>query len=127
MITGFYAAICAGFMIFLAFRIIRLRWREKVSLGDGGHSSLNLAIRAHGNFVEFAPIFLILLFLCEYQGLYSILVHLAGILFLIGRSLHAYAIYNKLLKPRVIGMIMTFCVIGILSVIAAAQYCVTLL
>ncbi len=127
MVTGLYTALCAGVMIFLAFRIIRLRWKEQVSLGDGGHKSLELAIRAHGNFVEYTPIFLILLFLCEYQGLPAVVLHLAGIVFLFGRSIHAYAIYSELIRPRVFGMISTFSVIGVLSLIAVVQYFVAML
>lgn len=59
-VTGFAAGFCGLLLVLLAMRVSQLRMRLKVSLGDGGHAELARAIRAHGNTVEQAPIFLVM-------------------------------------------------------------------
>ena len=68
MATSFYAAFSGILLIFLSWNIIRIRRKRQVALNDGGHLDLQRAIRAQANFSEFTPIFLILLFICEYNG-----------------------------------------------------------
>ena len=64
-VTAVYAAILALFLVIMAVVVIRLRRGLRVSLGDGGHASLQQAIRAHGNAAEYIPIFLVLLAVFE--------------------------------------------------------------
>ena len=108
MIVSIFAAVLAIMYIQLSFRVIKLRKKKKVSLGDGGDSALNAAIRTHGNFIEYVPFSLILLFLVEYQGLSSHYCYVLGLMLVVGRICHSYALAENQLKFRVIGMALTF-------------------
>jgi len=68
-------------LVFLSVKIIQTRRSYKISSGDGNNKFLQSKIRAHGNFIEYAPIFLIMLLLCEIAGLNQYLIHCFGIFF----------------------------------------------
>lgn len=104
MITAIYASLCALLMIWLATRVINLRWEKRVKFGDGEQVDLKLAIRAHGNAAEYVPIALILLFLLEYNGLRPLFIHVLGIAFVYGRYTHARALLSNSLRERMKGM-----------------------
>jgi len=90
LITGSYAALIALLVVALAARVVRLRWRLKVGIGDGGQPVLARAIRAHGNLIENAPLVLLLLLLAELCGaLPPAGLHAAGGVIVLGRLLHA--------------------------------------
>lgn len=91
-ITGLYTALTALLAIFLSLRIVFLRRRLQVGVGDGGHSELTLAIRAHANLLEYAPLALLLILLLEISGARSGLLHLLGGLLLLGRLMHAWGL-----------------------------------
>ena len=82
-------------------------------------NKLKRNIRAHGNFSEYVPLFLILLFLTEHLEIisFSYLIILCFI-FLYGRIAHAICFaffdYNPFL--RISGMLCTYLVLGILSI-----------
>ena len=59
MITSLYTALLALILIFLSIKIIQNRRSAKISLGENGDDFLHRKIRAHGNFIEYTPIFLI--------------------------------------------------------------------
>jgi len=82
-------------------------------LGDGGNADLIAAIRMHGNFIETAPWGLMLMFLIEYQDGNLFALHLLGILLVIGRVLHLYALKSSSIPMRVAGMMGTFAVFGL--------------
>lgn len=110
MITGLFAGIFALAQIILSIRIAKMRWKHKVSLGDGGVDELQTAMRIHGNFVETVPIALILLALMELGGAPLWLVYVLGLAMVISRMSHAYALstppgYGRF---RVLGMSLTF-------------------
>jgi uncharacterized protein len=44
------------------------RRRARVGLGTGGDTALERAVRVHGNFAEYAPLFLLLLLVAELNG-----------------------------------------------------------
>ena len=89
MHTSIYAGFCGLFMAWLALQAIKIRRASKVKLGDNGNFELQSAIRAHGNFAEYMPIAIILLFLLEYNGAPILAIHLIGNTFLVGRWIHA--------------------------------------
>lgn len=91
-ITGFYGACIAVLAVVLAARVVILRRQLRVGVGDGDNRSLSLAIRAHGNLLEHAPLALLLLLLLEAAGERSWLLHAVGILLLVGRLLHAWGL-----------------------------------
>ncbi|MCQ8130836.1 MAPEG family protein [Methylomonas rivi] len=107
MLSSIYAALLALFIVRLSLGVIKLRRTEKVSLGDGGVTALQNAIRAQGNATEYAPISLILLILLELNGGHVLLIHLGGITILAGRVLHANGLLSENMRHRILGMQLT--------------------
>jgi hypothetical protein len=107
MITSIYASLSALLIVRLSVAVIKLRRKNRVSVGDGGNEELQLAIRAHANAVEYIPITLFLLLTLELNGAPKILIHLLGATLLIGRILHAMGLSAKDLRRRVLGMQIT--------------------
>jgi uncharacterized membrane protein YecN with MAPEG domain len=91
-ITPLYAALAALILFILTFRVILLRTTHKVLLGSGGHAGLEKAMRAHGNFIEYVPLALILILLVEMTGAAPATVHGLGIALIVARLLHAWGI-----------------------------------
>ena len=60
MISLFYAGALGLFAIILSFLTVRQRLKTEISLGTGDSEELLAAQRAHGNFIEYALIFLAL-------------------------------------------------------------------
>ncbi len=116
-VTPIYAGLLGLMLIALAVLTIRARMRAKVSIGDGGDAGLAHAIRAHGNFTEYAPLGLILLALAELQGAPALALHLLGLALVAGRVAHAWGLTrtNDLHPARGIGMMLTFTAIGLAS------------
>ena len=114
-ITIFYSIILTTFMLILAFRVIDLR---KSPVTKFLHSddrvvdeeTLRRAVIGHGNLIEYAPLFLILMLVMEIKGLDSTYLHISGVVFTVGRLMHG--IVFSFMKPnlllRVGGMILTF-------------------
>lgn len=127
MITSIYAAILSFILIGLSINVIVARRRLGVGLSDAGSIEMRRPIRAQANFVEYSPMFLILLGCAEYNHLPWWILHVFGLVFIAGRLMHAYSLliaenYNnhKLINYpfwRVFGMMCTFITIGFLSVI----------
>lgn len=92
VITPLYVALAGIILVVLSVRVIRLRRRLAVGLGTGGDADLEKAIRAHGNFTEYAPIGLILVASAELSGAAPGWVHAIGVLLIAGRSLHAWGL-----------------------------------
>lgn len=108
-ITALYAGLLALWVLFLAFGVVRFRWAKKVTLGDGGHAEGQVVIRGHANAVETVPLFLILLALIEGLGTPGWVVHLFGLVFLVGRVMHGLHFQKprKGITLRFWGMILT--------------------
>ena len=69
MVAAFYAALLGLFFVGLSIHVIRGRRRLRIALADGNQEEMKRRIRAHGNFAEYAPLFLIMLGYAEYEGL----------------------------------------------------------
>ncbi|MCQ8876724.1 MAPEG family protein [Pseudoalteromonas shioyasakiensis] len=108
MIISFYAAVLAFMYIHLSMRVVKVRKANQISLGTNNNDALIKATRAHGNFIEYVPFALILIFLAEFQGLSSHYCHILGVLLVFGRVCHSIAITDGTFKLRVTGMIATF-------------------
>lgn len=117
--TLIYTAILGLMFVALSIRVIRGRFSSKVSLGDGGHSHLNIAIRTHANFAECIPLALLLLMGVESLNYPVMLVHAFGIILILGRIGHAYGIAqkNSVGPTRPAGMIATMTVMVVSSVL----------
>ncbi|AVH29837.1 MAPEG family protein [Vibrio diabolicus] len=111
MITALYASILAILIIWLAVQVIKQRRLHQVAYADGGVEALQIARSAQSNATEYIPITLILMVLLESNSAYPTWIHLTGIIFVIGRIIHARGILKEDLKRRVRGMQVTFLVI----------------
>ncbi|MBM3492016.1 MAG: glutathione metabolism protein [Alphaproteobacteria bacterium] len=109
-ITALYAAALTLLYLGLCTRIVRLRVKYKVSLGDGGQPELFRAIRAQANFVEYVPLALILIGLLEAAGMRGWLVHLFGMALFVGRAAHAFGLSRSdgPSPGRGLGMVLTW-------------------
>ena len=116
MHTSIYAGLCGLFLAWLALQTIKIRRAAKVKLGDNGNFELLSAIRAHGNFAEYMPITMILLFLLEYNGAPAVSIHLIGFTFLAGRWIHAQGLLKDNLQKRVVGMKFTLNILILLAI-----------
>ena len=74
--------------IWLSWRISRLRQELKVSVGDGGQEPLLRRMRAQANFIEHAPLFLILLAALEMSGANRIALAIIAAIFILARIAH---------------------------------------
>lgn len=95
--TLFVPYLIALGMLFLGltYRVIRLRYRYRAVIGTEGAEPLEFAIRGHGNFQEYVPFALILIFSCYVVGMSAWILHsLLGIL-VMGRACHGYVFAIK--------------------------------
>ncbi|MDE2596443.1 MAG: MAPEG family protein [Sphingomonadales bacterium] len=76
------------------------RGKFKQGLGDGGHRPLEIAIRRHGNFIENAPILLIVLWLLELAGTDGSWLVALGVLIVAERVTHAIGVTVSPDKPH---------------------------
>jgi uncharacterized membrane protein YecN with MAPEG domain len=88
-ITSLYAAIFTVFVIVLASIVSANRARAKVSILHGDDMVLALWMRRHGNLIENIPLALILMGLCEANGLGAMWLNALGIVLIVGRLMHA--------------------------------------
>ena len=121
MISTLLTSIISLWLLVLSARVIALRdvsFLKFFSFNNYGEEALTRAIRAQGNLIEYAPIFLILIFIAEYNGAHPHMLYMTGIIFLIARLMHGVAFgfmkYSPLL--RVGGTLLTFLSILIISV-----------
>ncbi|HVQ09279.1 MAG TPA: MAPEG family protein [Allosphingosinicella sp.] len=111
-ITLTIAGAAALLLIWLAARVSRLRRPLKIGLGDGGNEVLLRRIRAHANYAENMPIFLILLGLVELAGGDRRILWAAAIAFILARIAHAFGMDSpSRLRLRVAGMMVSVLVI----------------
>lgn len=126
-ITGLYAVPLTILMIALSTHVTMLRAKSGISIMDGGNTDLALRIRRHGNFMENAPVTLLLMLLAEVLGASVLWMHGAGALLLAGRLLHVVGLNatKAATFPRIAGGIATtiaklICVGNILAHLMAA-------
>ncbi len=112
VVTLLITSILIGLQLFLTFQVIRTRRKAKVAIGTNDSDVLSRAVRAHGNFTEVTPIFLISLLILELVDSYLWWVAILGITFIVGRILHARSILVEEVQRssysfRVTGMMLT--------------------
>lgn len=123
-IAALYLALHLILAPILMLRVGQLRLSNKVNLGDGGNSALSARIRAHGNYIENAPLALIGLFALALLQAAPLALHIFGGGFLLGRILHAsgMAAEKSMGKGRPLGMLLT-----LLSFLGMAVYLLILI
>ena len=124
-ITLLFAAILSAFMIVLAVRVLDLRGSPVTkSFHKPGRVidplELERAIRGHGNLIEYAPLFLILMLLLELTGASETFLYICGTVFTVGRFMHgiAFSFMKKNGLLRIGGMTLTF--LGLIGLIISA-------
>ena len=114
-ITLTFTTILAIFMIILAVRVLDLRGSPVTKPFHTPNreidpNDLERAIRGHGNLIEYAPLFLILMLTLELSDASVTLLYIAGIIFSLGRLMHgiAFSFMRKNVFLRIGGMSLTF-------------------
>jgi len=125
-ITGIYAALLALLVVILAVRVMLLRRKTSIGLGDGGNRTLACAVRAHGNAVEYAPLALILLLVLELNQTQPLWLHAFGIVLVLGRVAHAAGLSATpgMSAGRAIGAALTLLVLLVMALLLIWQYVV---
>ena len=118
-ITAFYAALLAVLFLFLSVRVIGWRRERRVEFGHGDDIELLRRMRVHANFAEYVPFTLLLMALAESMAPPHLLLHLAGLMLVVGRLLHAYGVSQSptVMRYRVWGMWLTFAALGLAAII----------
>ena len=107
-ITLASAGAAALINLWLSFRVGATRSAVKVSVGDGGEESLIRRMRAQANFIENAPIALILIALIELARPINPGLAIVAALFTLSRVAHGLGMDGgKLGKGRMVGTLVT--------------------
>lgn len=109
--TLLYIGLFALLLFVVSVRVTLLRRKHRVALGNGGHPDLERALRAQANFAEYTPMFLLVLAGLAFARVADITIHVLAILFLVGRIVHALAMYEEgpwHLRGRPVGMLLTW-------------------
>ena len=89
-ITLTIAAAAAVLHVWLSMRVSHLRRLHRVSIGDEGNRAVATRMRAHGNFAENTPIFLILLGLIEHARGSELWLWIVAAVYIVARLMHAF-------------------------------------
>jgi uncharacterized protein len=110
--------VCAGLLGLLAVSLTvsvgRLRMQKKIYLGDGGDPEMLAAIRAHGNFMEYVPLCLLLIYVVSdfYTFWY---VAVLSLVLLLSRVLHAGGLLGFIPLGRTMGAAGTTILLAVAS------------
>ncbi len=118
-ITLTIAAAAALINIWLAIRVSHVRRLNRVSIGDEGNPQVAARMRAHSNFTEYTPFFLILLAAIELSRGSETWLWGVAILFILGRLAHPFGMDRPAPNvPRIAGVLVTWLVLLGLAVYA---------
>jgi len=123
VITGVTAALISLLFLALAARVAGFRHKAKIGIGDGGNTTLNRAIRAHGNLAEHAPFVLLMMLCYEMSGGARWLLIASGAIFLVARILHALGLLRTAGTSfgRFWGVVLTWAVLFVLALANLGQ------
>ena len=124
LLTTTFASVFTLFYLFLSFRIGYFRGSPVMKLifrtdREIPEWKLNRNVRAHGNFSEYVPIFLVLLLIIEIQELSNFYYLLTiCLVFSYGRVAHAicFAFFESNSVLRISGMLCTYLGLGIFAI-----------
>jgi uncharacterized membrane protein YecN with MAPEG domain len=94
LVTTLYAAILGLLASILTVNVIRNRVALKIDTGDGGNAKMGMAIRAHANFAQHAPLALLLIGLAEALGTGKTVIHALGTALVLARLLSAWGLLS---------------------------------
>src|SRR5271169_1674883 len=117
-VTPLYAGLLALWFLVLSWRVVQRR-RGGIYLGDGGDKAMLRVIRGHANFAEYVPLALLLMGVLELSRLSIYALHALGIVLLVARLLHGYALSftDHFTLGRFWGAALTFAVLAIEAVL----------
>ena len=123
-LTSLFASLFTIFYLFLSFRIGYLRGSPVMKLifrmdKKVPTTKLDRNVRAHGNFSEYVPLFLILLYIFESVDLVSFnYLLIICLVFSYGRVAHAicFSFYDHNPFLRISGMLCTYLSLALLSI-----------
>ena len=123
-VTALYAGLLALLLVVLTLRVVRLRWKFRVGLGDGGERAMTRAIRVHGNATEHVPVALLLLLVAELNHAGPALLHGCGAVLVVARLLHAVGLGKSAGASwqRAAGTVGTVGVIVVLAAVDVAAF-----
>ena len=107
-ISTIFTSVCLILYLLLSVNAAMTRRRSGLAIGEKDNENLARAVRAHGNFSEYTPLFLISFVLLELVQASSNYLILVGLFFLLGRIFHAYSMFSRKELFRALGMILTF-------------------
>ena len=119
MLTLFYASSLTILALILSFLTGRQRFKTETNLGLGDDFGMLQITRAHGNLIENALFFLILMFLLETVAeVSSVSLMVLGNIFLLARIAHAYGITRPEAKSifRMLGALGSIIVLSVQSI-----------
>lgn len=110
VISSLYGGLLGLLYLALCWRVVDRRRQARVGLGSGGDAALERAIRVHGNFAEYVPLFLLLLLAAELGGAANWLLHVLGVVFLVARIGHAHGLSRSsgVSRGRFLGTLLTW-------------------
>ena len=119
-ITLTVAAAATLLNIWIARRVGQARMAHKVSIGDGGNEALAARMRAHSNYTEYTPFFLILMMLIELARGSELWLWFVGAFYILARIAHVFGMEarGKPGKLRLVGILSTMLVLLGLSLYA---------
>jgi uncharacterized membrane protein YecN with MAPEG domain len=111
-VTPLYAALLTFWFLVLSMRVIHRRGRG-IPFGDGGDRTMQRMIRGHANFAEYVPLALLMMAMLELTRTSIYVLHVLGLVLLIGRLLHGYALSftMRFVPGRTAGTVLTFVVL----------------
>lgn len=123
-ITPLFGALFALFYVALSLNVVRYRFGSRISMGNGDNKHLEMATRAHANFIEYVPLALLLMWFLESMTLSGGEVFWLGSILLIARVAHVFGMLypQQLLILRKLGTIATFAVLIKLSISLLKHY-----
>ena len=120
VVTLLISSILIVMQVIFTSLVIKSRRRTQIPLNTVGVPELERAVRAHANFIEVTPIFLVSSLILELVDSYIWWVALVGVIFIVGRVLHARSLMVTepqfgTYRLRILGMTLT---LGALSLSA---------
>lgn len=107
-VTAWSTVVLAVLFQWLTFRVIGVRRKDHILLGDGGDRIMNKKIRGQANAAEQIPISLILLGFTEYlmPGIIPLVI---AVILIVGRVMHGiyFSIHGTNFRLRFYGMLFT--------------------
>lgn len=92
-ITPIYAGFFGIMLVMLSWRVTKLRRKhEGNKMREIGHNELTAAVRAQGNFVEYLPMALLLMWMLETMQARPMIVHALGVMLIVARMMHLHGL-----------------------------------